>query len=161
MHAPARGNRHQNQERLESALDVLQRENVRATTSRRAVLKVLISDHGPFKIEEIHQRIKKKDCDVVTVYRSLATLEKLGLVQRCDFGDGTYRYEFNDSKHHHHHIVCKECREVEEFDLCLSKDLEALAKKRGYIGISHALEIFGICGRCQESEPKNHPQARK
>jgi Fe2+ or Zn2+ uptake regulation protein len=70
-------------------------------------------------------------------------------VRRCDFGDGSYRYEFNTGEHHHHHIVCRSCHRVETLDFCVADGLERMARQLGYANVTHTLEIFGICAECQ------------
>jgi Fur family ferric uptake transcriptional regulator len=121
----------------------------RVTEPRKAILAVLTHEHGPFTVEEIHGRMAKGLCDVVTVYRCVAALEEIALVRRCDFGDGSYRYEFNTGEHHHHHIVCRSCHRVETLDLCVADGLERMARQLGYGNVTHTLEIFGICAECQ------------
>ena len=102
-------------------------------------------------MEDIHRLVKKSGCDLVTVYRLMPVLEKVGLVRRCDFGDGVVRYEFNRSEHHHHHLICRKCQKVETLDLCVVDALERLAKQRGYTEVTHQLELFGVCPDCQRN----------
>ena len=137
---------------LKAALQALRDHHARVTAPRRAILKVLTHEHGPFTVEEVHQRMKGVS-DVVTVYRSLAAMEEIRLVRRCDFGDGSYRYEFNTGEHHHHHIICRDCRSVKTLDFCVADGLERMARQFGYANVSHALEIFGICEKCQRKAP--------
>lgn len=125
---------------LKAALQTLREHGARVTAPRRAILKVLTQEHGPFRVEELHQRMKGVS-DVVTVYRSLAAMEEIRLVRRCDFGDGSYRYEFNTGEDHHHHIVCRACRSVKTLDFCVADGLERMARQLGYANVSHALEI--------------------
>ena len=133
----------------ENALNALRSGKRRITKPRREILAVLAADHGPFTIDQIHKRLKKQSCDLVTVYRSLAVLEKLDLVRRCDFGDGKYRYELN-TEEHHHHIICRVCAKVEPLDLCVVTALEQLAKRMGYSNVTHSMELFGICPKCRK-----------
>ena len=137
------------QSNLESALQVLRDHQHRITAPRRAILSVLTQEHGPFTADEIHQRMERGVCDLVTVYRSLTALEEIAVVRRCDFGDGSYRYEFNTGEHHHHHIICRVCHGVETIDLCMADALERMARQMGYVNVSHTLEIFGVCAKCQ------------
>lgn len=130
------------------ALEELHTHGMRVTEPRKAMLGILTREHGPFSAEELHHKLKGKGCDVVTVYRSLQAMEEIGVVRRCDFGDGTYRYEINHGEHHHHHIVCRVCRSVEVLDRCDVSKLERLAREKGYANISHTLEIFGVCPKC-------------
>ena len=92
---------------------------------------------------------KKSGMDLVTVYRTLASFEKAGIVKRVDLRADAVLYELNDE--HHHHIVCTNCGTVEDFELC---DMEALTKKiaqksKHFKTIQeHTLELFGICTQC-------------
>lgn len=136
---------------LDSALETLRDHGQRVTAPRRAILAVLTSEHGPFTADEIHQRMSGAVCDLVTVYRCLAAMEEIALVRRCDFGDGSYRYEFNTGEHHHHHIVCRVCHSVETLDICMADALERMARQMGYANVTHTLEIFGVCAKCQQA----------
>jgi Fur family transcriptional regulator, ferric uptake regulator len=135
---------------LTQALNLLQQAGLRRTKSREALLGFLIREHGPFTIEEIFRGIKKKDLDVVTVYRGVLSLEKIGLARRCDFGDSVARYEFqSDPRYHHHHVICKTCRKMESLESCRLPDLEVQAKQLGYSDLTHSLEFFGVCKGCK------------
>ena len=133
---------------LERALEMLRKKGQRVTGARRAILEILTREHGPFTAEEIHQRIPKGICDLVTVYRCVSTLEEINVVRRCDFGDGAYRYEFDGGEPHHHHIVCRVCHSVKTLHLCVAESLERSARNMGYRKVTHSLEVFGICAKC-------------
>jgi Fur family transcriptional regulator, ferric uptake regulator len=135
---------------LHRALDILRESGQRVTGPRRAILGLLTAEHGPFTAEEVHRRLSQGECDLVTVYRTLTALEEIELVRRCDFGDGSYRYEFNTADHHHHHIVCRGCRSVHVLDVCVADALERIARQLGYAQVTHTLEVFGICPKCQQ-----------
>lgn len=146
-------------QKLEGALQTLRDHQARVTEPRRAILTVLTREHGPFTTDEIHQRMEKGVCDLVTVYRSIAAMEEIDLVRRCDFGDGSYRYEFNTGEHHHHHIICRVCRSVKTLDFCVADGLERMARQLGYGNVTHTLEIFGICAQCLKTDHAPEPVA--
>ena len=133
---------------LADALRRLRDHQQRVTVARRAILAVLTQDHGPFSADELHQKMRKGVCDLVTVYRCLTTMEEINLVRRCDFGDGTYRYEYNSGDHHHHHLICRVCHHVETLDFCAAEMLERRARRMGYADVTHTLEVFGVCESC-------------
>lgn len=136
---------------LDAALAKLRKNGQRVTEPRKALLTVLTREHGPFTAEELHRKLKGGLCDVVTVYRCLAAMEEIRLVRRCDFGDGSYRYEFNTGEHHHHHLICRVCGSVQTLDLCVVDGLERMARQMGYANITHMLEVFGVCPKCQRA----------
>ena len=139
-HAPA--------DALEQAIEQLRAHGHRITGPRKAMLAILTKEHGPFSADELHRKLGKEGCDVVTVYRSLQAMEEIGVLRRCDFGDATYRYEFNTGEHHHHHIICRVCRSVELLDFCVADSLERHARQKGYLNVTHILEVFGVCPSC-------------
>ncbi len=87
-----------------------------------------------------------------TVYRRLQAMADDGLldVVRTNDGEATYRYcgPSTDGRHHHH-LVCRVCGRAEEVD---SKAVErwaaAVAKERGYVEVTHTVELAGICAAC-------------
>lgn len=134
----------------DEAVAKLARSKLRTTGPRRAILAVLSAEHGPFRAEEIHTRMGRDTCDLVTIYRSLAALEDARIVRRCDFGDGSLRYELAAGDHHHH-IICRHCRSVRTLDhACVAGTLEEVARSAGYADVTHSLEIFGICPACRK-----------
>ena len=73
-------------------LQLLRDAGLHVTKTRRMLLDVLAHDHGPHTVEQLFIDLQGS-LDRVTIYRSLASFEKLGFVRRCDFGDGTARFE--------------------------------------------------------------------
>ncbi len=137
---------------FDAALKTLRDNHHRVTEPRKAMLRILTREHGPFTAEEMHQKMAKGSCDLVTVYRSLTAMEEIDVVRRCDFGDGSYRYEINTGEHHHHHIICRSCHDVRTLEVCVADGLERLARQMGYTKVTHMLEIFGVCPKCQAAK---------
>jgi len=127
---------------------------LKVTKPRVAILEILAGEHGPFTTEEIHKKVSRVrtagPCDLVTIYRCLAKFENLGLINRCDFGDGSIRYELRAKEHHHHHIICRLCKRVEPLPHCPVEDRTIRVPKMGFRDVSHRLEFFGVCPDCHE-----------
>lgn len=133
-------------ERLAESLAALKESHIRVTEPRRKILAALVAAERPLSSEEI---FKKTGCDLVTIYRSLAAMERAALVRRQDLGDQVRRYELADT-HHHHYVRCRSCGSVEAFDGCdLDTSLAARLSRRGYTGIHHQLDVLALCERCQ------------
>lgn len=138
--------------RLRELTERLRQEDRRLTGPRQAILRVLQEHPHPLSNKEIHAALPAGECDLATVYRSLHLLEDMGLVRRYDFGDGTARFEVaRDGQHgHHHHLVCTNCWTIVEIDDCLAAEWEQrIARSSGFKQITHKLEFFGLCPRCQ------------
>lgn len=137
--------------------DRLRRVSRRITGPREAILKAMKDHPHPMLVKEIHAALGPSHCDLVTVYRSMQLLEGMGMVKRVDFGKGAARFELlgeNDDGHHHH-LVCTACDAVFQLEDCLLQGVdERIASASGFKGITHRLEFFGLCPKCQISPGK-------
>ena len=130
----------------------LRRKSHKVTGPRQALLNLLRSQPHPMSAKEIFAALPKHQCDLATVYRSLRLLEQMGMVKRFDFGDGTARFELLEEGDdgHHHHLVCIRCSGIVELDECSMTELEErIAARNGFKAVTHKLEFFGLCPRCQ------------
>lgn len=122
------------------------------TGPRQAILEILRRHPHPMSNKEIFAELPKGEGDLATVYRSMHLLEEMNMVKRFDFGDGVARFELvaAGDDGHHHHLVCTRCSTVVEIEECFPPDLERkLAESNGFKAITHKLEFFGVCPRCQ------------
>jgi len=141
----------------QTAREVLTQSKLKVTEPRLAVLLLLMTEHGPFSADEVFQKLKKQKTDSVTIYRCLAAFSEKGLIDRVDLRDGIARYEYLGEGEHHHHLTCIRCKRSEEIADCDVERFERIAKRRGFIRLSHTLELFGICAACaaQDNNAKN------
>lgn len=139
---------HKNSDKVEAVLTQLRAKGIRVTNPRKEILAVLAKTTKPLSSEEVFAGLKSKG-DLVTVYRSLTTMEELGLLSRYDFGDGIRRYELLNEKHHHHYIRCRGCGDVEPFEGCEFEDkLFKALERKGYKMVQHTLDVQALCGKC-------------
>src|SRR5438874_13518388 len=130
----------------------LRRKARKLTGPRQAILEILRRGAHPLSIREIFSALPRGDCDLATVYRSIHLLEKMGIVKRFHFGEGGARFELlaEGDDGHHHHLVCTECSEIVEIEECFPESLEQkIAIRNGFKAVTHKLEFFGVCPRCQ------------
>jgi len=130
----------------------LRAEGHRLTPARRAILAILARSKYPLSASELHDLLKKerRPADLVTVYRTLAALKKIGLVSQIEFQEGQFRYEVRPGRAHHHHIRCKKCGRIADLMLCPLKKIAALIEEETRFLIEgHVLEFFGWCPKCR------------
>jgi Fur family transcriptional regulator, ferric uptake regulator len=135
--------------------EMLARQGVRLTAPRRAVVDVLVAYHAPLSVAEIHANLNNRRINLVSVYRTVALLVKLGLVRLADESKGTQRFELAEAfTGHHHHLVCQECGQVQDLEGCwLGEEmLRALHRHvqrlRRFRVTTHDLKFFGLCREC-------------
>ena len=128
----------------ESLLDRCLAKNIRMTSQRQVIIKVIEESSDHPDVDQLYLRSVQIDntISIATVYRTVKLLEEAGLIERLEFGDGRSRYE--EAGEHHEHLVDVETGEVFEF---YNEELEALkeeiARKMGYDLIDHRLELYG------------------
>jgi Fur family ferric uptake transcriptional regulator len=138
---------------ISSLTNRLRREARKITGPRAAILEILRQHPHPLANREIFAQLPQGQCDLVTIYRAMQMLEKLGMVRRFDFGDGVARFELVDEgdKGHHHHLICTQCAEVVKVDECFPAEVERqIAARNGFRAVTHRLEFFGVCPACQK-----------
>lgn len=120
----------------------------KATPARLAVLDLLTKAEKPVGVEALARELGKQ-FDQATLYRTVQTLEKRGLLRRVDFHHGRAYFELA-AREEHHHAVCTQCGTVEDIHDCCAKSMEQIAlSQSGFATIAqHALEFFGVCKRC-------------
>ncbi len=136
-------------EKSHGVIESLKKSGLKLTEPRKAILLALSKSHGPFTAEEVHKLITKEVCDPATVYRTLSRLVDVGLLRRCEFGDGMARFEIAEPGTHHHHVICNRCKRIEIIDDDELEQIDRFARKRGFSNVSHILEFFGTCPRCK------------
>ncbi|MCE0484758.1 MAG: transcriptional repressor [Methylacidiphilales bacterium] len=135
----------------------LRQNGLRATHARIAIVRILDASPVPLTLAEIHEKVRSEGCDFATVFRFVSILEEKELVQRVAWIDGTTRHEIRarDGHHHHHYLICRTCQKVEPLDECVVERFEnQIARERGYSGLSHSLQLSGVCPECQKPGAK-------
>ncbi len=134
--------------------EMMQSKGLRLTEQRKVLADLLDGAREHLDAEGVYRLAHRKDPGIhrATVYRTLKTLKKLGLVDELDLmhvtGERHY-YEVRPSVFHVH-LVCISCGEVEEpggrFWDALKRRVE---KESGFKPDAVRLEMGGRCARCQ------------
>jgi len=126
---------------------ILKDSGLRYTPQRQAVLDDLNRTKGHRDVEEIYFSLKNRGLNVsrATVYRTLELLVNHRLIRRLDLGEGKYRFESQDKKHHDH-IICLDCHKIVEFMNDRIEELqEEIAEEHGFTLTRHVHQLFGQC----------------
>ena len=139
-----------------TAIDRLKASGGRMTKKRELLLGALLTFDRPASAEEIRERAKLSQSDLVTVYRNLETFENIGMLQRVPLENGTQLFELTAPNEHYHHLICRECHKTERLDLCVSKAVIGQAEAHGYTQIAHLMEVYGVCSQCEGSSRQTY-----
>ena len=139
------------QQRFDQMLSRLKANRLRVTPQRLAVLKILASSSEHPTVEAIHEQVRKKfpTTSLATVYKTVSVLKKMNEILELGFPDGSNRYD-GKRPYPHPHMICTKCREILDPDLAILDELtEEMGEKTGYKILSHRLDFFGLCPKCQ------------
>lgn len=133
----------------------LKKAGLKITAPRVKILHLLETGKlRHFSAEEVYKTLLEsgEDIGLATVYRVLTQFEGAGLVIRHHFEGGYSVFELDDGKHHDH-LVCVKCGQVVEFvDATIEARQLAIAKERNFHITDHALNIYGVCEKCNKKE---------
>ncbi len=120
--------------------------NFKLTEQRKIIANVIDNSEDHPYAEQIFERaiLQDKTINLATVYRTLETFLKYGLLKQHYFGDNKARYEIMNEIHHDH-IIDISSGTVVEFS---NSEIESLIKKilnvMGYDMVNYSLEIYGM-----------------
>ena len=109
-------------------------------------------DRHAWSIEELLEAVRSAlgSADYSSVFRAVGLLQREGLVDRIDLGEGHARFEMRDN--HHEHIRCEVCGRVDEVPGCVVDDALSQAQAMtGFTVTSHKVVFIGMCPACAAS----------
>ncbi len=140
------------QEKINKFIGRSKELGIKVTPQRIAIYKELASTDQHPSTETIYKKIKDyyPNISLTTVYRTLETFEKLGLISVVNVLYNAARYDANLDPHHH--IVCTECKKVEDvYDESLN-NLDISNKTLGdYKVEGYSLLLSGVCTSCRSN----------
>ena len=132
--------------RLERILGLFRSRGGRVTAPRRAIIAALLESPAHVTADELTAAVQAAHPDVhtSTIYRCLASLEELGVVDHVHLGHGRAVYHLADESHQH--LVCESCGAVVEVPDAV---FSSLAKRlRSQFGFDLRPRHFAVTGRC-------------
>ena len=138
--------------------DVFRAAGRRLTVQRRLILEVLETCDDHLDADALHDQVKLYDSNIslATVYRTLAVLKEMGLVEGHRLGEehGHYEPVRGDP---HYHFTCLGCGQVIEFDTPLMAQIERELSEREDVCVTGAhLHLSGYCAQCQTDRYDRH-----
>lgn len=130
----------------------------RVTGERELILRV-IEENPHLGATEIYQLAIRQNpkLNLSTVYRTMALLQRMGLVDASPLGEDHDHYEARGDAHHH--AVCLGCGQV--LEMPTDQWIADLASRERFRVTSARVELLGYCAACQARLPKAADRPRK
>ena len=142
----------QTDKELDVLKNTLHQAGLKVTTSRIAVLQLMINEHKPLTHNAICQHLQEHRWDKATLFRNLNDLATAGLLYRVELG-GIWHFE---SSQPHTHFVCIQCNHIQCIpELKLKTPANSQNLPRALVVGEINLQIRGICDACNPLDHDN------
>jgi Fur family transcriptional regulator, ferric uptake regulator len=133
---------------IEEIDQLLRSHDLRRTPQRHVTLEAIAELAGHATAEQIVGRVRLKLPSVSssTVYRTLATLEEVGVICHAHLGHTASVYHVGTAGLHQH-LVCERCGKQQEVDDSVTAPFAAQLTKR--FGFRANFTHFAVLGECR------------
>jgi Fur family peroxide stress response transcriptional regulator len=122
---------------------------LRITHQRLEVYRELAMAEDHPTAEVLYQRLRRNlpTISLDTVYRTLATFERQGLIGKVDTVESQARFEARGARHHH--LICRRCKEIMDFQWQQIDEVALPGEISGWGSIDKRnVVVYGVCGSC-------------
>lgn len=141
--------------RAATILDQLTAEGGRRTVARQAIIEAIVNSGTHLTADDIARRVQERfpSVNISTVYRTLESLEAIGVIDHVHLGHGRAIYHLTDEVHQH--LVCERCERVLELPPSkLGGFIRMLDRDFGFEVDSGHFAIVGTCRSCRGKSSK-------
>ncbi len=143
------------EEKIKKFEQICAEKGIRLTHQRVETFRVIARFEGHPSVEDIYSKLKSRlsMISLDTVYRTLTTFEKAGIIAKVPVLDNKGRFDSNLIPHHH--LICTQCKGIIDFFWPTFDKirLPSETKKWGEIR-SKQVELRGICDNCLKKAQK-------
>jgi len=131
------------------ARNILKAAKLYRTECRTAILKVLLKTNQPLSQDEIARRLGKHHFNKVSIYRTLESFCKAGLVHKAFMHERAWHFELAQDCSEtqcHPHFTCTNCGDTH----CLTEMTLPMAKSphKGFVIRRQQVRLEGLCPAC-------------
>ncbi|MBO5245353.1 MAG: transcriptional repressor [Selenomonadales bacterium] len=137
----------------QSITDMLREKGFKVTPQRLAVYRTLAESKEHPSAEMIFSQLKETfpTMSLATVYKTVDVLAEIGLVQKLNVGEDSFRYDaWVDD---HSHIRCTSCGRVDDLaELDAAPIVNAASVGTDYKITGQQFYFYGVCKECQKKQ---------
>ncbi len=136
--------------RTENILSSIRASGGRVTSTKRALISILLNTTAHLSADDIATAVQKTDprASASTIYRNLEELESLGFVVHAHLGRAAAVYHLAGPVHGH--LLCSQCAATIEVPSDNFEPLvRAMRRDFGFDVNRHHLALSGVCADCQ------------
>jgi len=124
---------------------------LRITPQRDLIAGVLEASTRPLSTLELCDTVQRLGSGVgrATVFRTVATLERSGIVEQLSLTGERSEYLLCSSVGHHHHLICQQCGAVSDLaEEAVEPFVDTVEEEHGFRVDHTSFTIYGTCDSC-------------
>ena len=134
--------------RIDEMIQSCRDAGMNVTPQRIAIYRALLQSTEHPTPEMLYGVVSREmpSLSLATIYKSIETLQSLGLVREIPVVSESRRYDANTDAHHH--LVCNECGTVSDY---YNTELDSVLPRRkikGFKASAVTVNITGVCADC-------------
>jgi Fur family ferric uptake transcriptional regulator len=146
--------------------DALRQEGFRITPQRQVILEVVAHGDEHQSAQQVYQAAYRRlpGLNLATVYRTLDSLNRAGLVDLLDDTHGSLRFALRDPENQHAHLVCRLCGATRELPVAgLTRLAQDIRRRTGFEPDLGHHTFGGLCPGCARAAArrKSHRAPRR
>lgn len=127
----------------------IREKGLKVTPQRMAIYSAMLATKEHPSAESIYKSLgeEQSSMSLATVYKTLDSFKKAGLVMELNVGDGCSHYDATTDCHPH--VVCNKCHRVNDLDISGFDNIRRqVCDKTDYQLESEQLIFYGTCPDC-------------
>ncbi|MGD8554772.1 MAG: Fur family transcriptional regulator [Anaerolineales bacterium] len=131
----------------------MRRLGFRVTPQRAVILETIAHGDGHQSAAEVFKAANQRlpGLNIATVYRTLDSLHRAGMVDLLSTDASIVRFELRDPQHPHSHLVCRACGQVMELPSeFIETFAEGVREDHGFALDTQHLTLTGLCAQCSQ-----------
>lgn len=137
-------------DRVRTVVAMMRERGYRITPQREAILAEVLATDGHITPQDIARRVQRRlpAVNASTVYRTLGTLEEVGVIRHAHLERGAEYHRTEDPRHVH--LTCSRCGVEDDLSADEVTSLErVIGRHRGFTPDLTHFAISGLCARCR------------
>ena len=122
---------------------------LKKTRTRERVECILNTAESPLSASEIFEILKAEHITLSSIYRTLDTYTKEGIILKESNTEGTALYTIKKDEHHHF-LECKSCHKKIKLDYCPYHKINNQIKKDNDFVVDETNVVYGTCKDCNK-----------
>ncbi|HVO36546.1 MAG TPA: Fur family transcriptional regulator [Candidatus Acidoferrum sp.] len=135
-----------------SAIEALRSKGYKATPQRVAICRIVLNSRDHPSAKQVYDEVKKihSTVSLATVYKTLAVLKDLNLIQEFNLPQGQAR--FDSYMKPHINLICLQCGSITDLDDNSMIEITRKVAAAKFKPKGQRIDIFGICRKCSITE---------